>query len=181
LYHKQFLDATVAATLLSSMSAAPSKFAGGPGFHQTLAKHTGYLLARLGLVAQKQFAERIDVLGLTTRQWGALNVLDFEGPLTQHALGTCIGMDPSSVVSTIDELEASGLVERRRHPSDRRAHALHITELGRMTLARGRKLAAQAQADLLAPLSPDEREQLHELLLRLALATQDVPGGPRPE
>jgi DNA-binding MarR family transcriptional regulator len=75
------------------------------------------------------------------------------------------------MVSTIDELEAAGLVERHRHPSDRRAHALHLTDEGRARLARGRGLAKQAQEDLLAPLNATERKQLHDLLFRLAMAT----------
>jgi DNA-binding MarR family transcriptional regulator len=135
-------------------------------------RHTGFLISRMGMVAQKRFQERLDSLGLTTRMWGALNVLDHEGAVTQHALGKSIGMDPSSMVATIDELEARGLVERQRHPSDRRAHALHVTELGRTTLTQGRRLAKQAQDDLLAPLDAEERKQLHDLLLRLALATK---------
>jgi DNA-binding MarR family transcriptional regulator len=126
----------------------------------------------MGMVAQKQFAERIASLGLTPRMWGALNVLEHEGEITQHALGRCVGIDPSSMVSTIDELEARGLVERRRHPSDRRAHALHLTPRGRRTLSAGRELARSAQDDLLAPLDASEREQLHALLLRLAHATE---------
>jgi DNA-binding MarR family transcriptional regulator len=135
-------------------------------------KHTGFLLARMGHVAAKQFSGRMEELGLTTRMWGALNVLDAEGALTQQALGKCTGIDPSSMVSTVDDLEAAGLVERRRHPSDRRAHAIHITEQGRETLGRGRLLARSAQEDLLAPLSAAERKQLHELLLRLVIATK---------
>jgi DNA-binding MarR family transcriptional regulator len=147
---------------------------GPPGIHSALMRHTGFLLSRMGMVAQKQFAERLEALGLTTRMWGALNVLDAEGAITQHALGKCVGTDPSSMVSTIDELEARGLVERRRHPSDRRAHALHVTAKGRQTLTRGRELARRAQDELLAPLNAEEREQLHALLLRLALATREV-------
>jgi len=149
-------------------------FPGPPGVHKALMRHTGFLISRMGLVAQKQFAERMEQLGLSTRMWGVLNVLDAEGAITQHFLGTCTGIDPSSMVSTIDELEARGLVERQRHPSDRRAHALHVTELGRTTLTQGRRLAKQAQDDLLAPLDAEERKQLHELLLRLALATSEV-------
>jgi DNA-binding MarR family transcriptional regulator len=126
------------------------------------------------MVAQKRFAERIASIGLSPRLWGALNVLDAEGAITQHALCQGVGMDPSSMVSTIDELEAKGLVERRAHPSDRRAHALHITARGRQTLTRGRELASRAQEELLAPLSAEERDQLHALLLRLAVATHDV-------
>jgi DNA-binding MarR family transcriptional regulator len=74
------------------------------------------------------------------------------------------------MVSTIDELEAKGWVERRRHPTDRRAYALHITEAGRDTLTRARRLAAGTQNELLAPLDDAERAQLHDLLLRLVAA-----------
>jgi DNA-binding MarR family transcriptional regulator len=144
---------------------------GPPGVHRALVKHTGFLLARMGHVAAKRFAERIAELGLTIRMWGALNVLDAEGTTTQQFLGKCTGIDPSSMVATIDDLEARGLVERRPHPSDRRAHALHITEDGREVLARGRRLARSAQEDLLAPLSAEERKTLHDLLLRLATAS----------
>jgi DNA-binding MarR family transcriptional regulator len=155
------------------MAALPENIAqsGPPGVHHALVKHTGFLLARMGHVAAKQFSGRLEELGLTTRMWGALNVLDAEGAITQQTLGKCTGIDPSSMVSTIDDLEAAGLVERRQHPSDRRAHALHVTDDGRATLARGRQLARQAQEDLLTPLDPDERKQLHDLLLRLALAS----------
>jgi DNA-binding MarR family transcriptional regulator len=139
------------------------------GLHAALARHTGFLIHRLGMVARKRFATRMESMGLSVRMWGVLNVLDAEGALTQHALGRCVGIDPSSMVSTIDELEEAGLVERRRHPSDRRAHAMHLTPKGREALVRGRTLARGAQEELLAPLSATERKQLHEMLLRVAL------------
>lgn len=141
---------------------------GVPGMHHALTRHTGFLLARIGLHARKQFGERLDQLGLTTRAWGALNVLAAEGPLTQLALGQAVAMDPSSMVGVLDDLEARGYVERRRDPRDRRAHALHVTAAGQAVLGRGRRLAREAQEELLAPLDPEEREQLHALLLRLA-------------
>jgi MarR family transcriptional regulator, lower aerobic nicotinate degradation pathway regulator len=143
--------------------------------HEALTRHTGYLISRMGMVAQRQFAERIAAVGLSLRGWGALNVLDHEGEIAQHALCKRVGMDPSSMVSTIDELEAQGLVERRPNPEDRRAHALHITAKGRNTLAEGRQLARRAQDELLAPLEQSEREQLHGLLLRLAEAASAQP------
>ncbi len=147
---------------------------GPPGLPDALKRYTGFLLSRMGIVAQKQFSARLETLGVTTRMWGALNVLDAAGAITQHALCKGTGMDPSTMVSTIDELEARGLVERRPHPSDRRAHALHITDAGRETLARGRRIARQAQEELLAPLNEEEREQLRSLLLRLATGSRDV-------
>ena len=139
-----------------------------------LSRNTGFLVSRMGLVASKQFADRIATIGLNPRMWGALNVLAVEGPITQHALCRSIGVDPSSMVSTIDELESRGLVERRRHPTDRRAYALHITDSGHETLARGRELAREAQSELLAPLTEEERTQLRELLLKLVVASKGL-------
>jgi len=146
--------------------------------HTALARNIGFLISRMGLVASKHFGERIGALGLTTRMWGALNVLDAEGPISQGALCAAVGMDPSSMVSTIDELEAKGLVERRRHPTDRRAYALHVTDRGRETLVEGRAVARETQEELLAPLSPEERDQLRELLLKLALASDQLTSPP---
>jgi len=128
----------------------------------------------MGLVASKRFAERIAAVGLNPRMWGALNVLDAEGAITQHALCRSIGIDPSSMVATVDELESRGLVERRRNPTDRRAYALHLTDGGRETLAHARELAREAQDELLAPLTGDERATLRELLLKLAIASQEI-------
>jgi DNA-binding MarR family transcriptional regulator len=138
--------------------------------HPALARNTGYLISRLGYYASRRFAERLATVGLTPRMWGAMNMLDHEGDVTQQQLGRAVGMDPSSMVSTIDELEAKGWVQRRRHPTDRRAYALHITDAGRETLTRARRLAGGAQNELLAPLNDAERAQLHDLLLRLVTA-----------
>ena len=106
---------------------------------------------------------------------GALNVLDHQDGVTQHALCQSVGMDPSTMVATIDDLEAKGLVERRRNPQDRRAHAVHITDKGRGTLTEARKIARGAQQELLAPLNQEERDQLQALLLKLATAHADQP------
>jgi DNA-binding MarR family transcriptional regulator len=154
------------------MPDASSPVAMHVALHEALVRHTGFLISRMGMVAQRAFADRMAKIGLTPRAWGALNVLDTEGAITQQALGRCIGMDPSTMVSTIDELEAQGLVERRRNPQDRRAHALHLTAKGRRTLAKGREVAGRAQEELLAPLNAEERQQLHQLLLRLAQGAQ---------
>lgn len=162
LYHKLFPDATTRIRLVTGM------YPTGPSVHAALARHTGFLISRVGMLAQRAFAEKIASVGLNPRMWGALNVLDHEGPITQQALGQSIGIDPSSMVATIDELEAIGLVERQRHPSDRRAHALHVTPQGREVLRRGRLLAREAQDDLLDGLSAEERAELHRLLLVIA-------------
>ena len=67
----------------------------------------------------------------------------------------------------IDELEAKGCANAAAHPTDRRAHALHITDAGRRNAQlRAPTPAGGAQNELLAPLDDAERAQLHDLLLR---------------
>ena len=151
-----------------------------PGLHGALTRNTGYLLSRLGMYAQRHFSERMAALELTPRKWGVLNVLDAEDGVTQQQLGRAIGMDPSTMVGAIDELEAAGLAQRRAHPSDRRAHALYLTQAGRAALAQGRRVARNASAELFGPLSEDEQAQLHDMLLRMARAAHERSddGGP---
>lgn len=62
-----------------------------------------------------------------------------EGPLSQQALGQRMGVDRSTIVTLVDDLEAAGLVERRRNPADRRAYALQATAAGRRWQARAEK------------------------------------------
>ena len=49
-----------------------------------------------------------------------------------------MGVDPSTMVQLIDELEAAGLAKRQPHPSDRRAREVVLTAKGRRLRERGR-------------------------------------------
>ncbi|MGZ4343810.1 MAG: MarR family winged helix-turn-helix transcriptional regulator [Solirubrobacteraceae bacterium] len=146
-----------------------------PAVPEALTRYIGFLLSRMGTITQKRFSSRLEAVEVTPRMWGALNVLEAAGPITQHGLCKRTGMDPSSRVATIDDLERKGLVERRAHPSDRRAYALHVTDAGRETLARGREVVQEVEDELLAPLDDAEREQLRSLLLRLVTAAGNTP------
>jgi DNA-binding MarR family transcriptional regulator len=86
-----------------------------------------------------------------------------------------MGIDPSTMVTLIDELEDAGLAERRRRPGDRRAWEVAITPKGRRTLERGRRFAAQVEDDVLAGLSADERRQLIDLLRRALASAPPQP------
>ncbi len=52
-------------------------------------------------------------------------------------------IDPSTMVSLVDQLERAGLAKRRPRPSDRRAREVLITPKGRRALERGRELAEE--------------------------------------
>ena len=74
----------------------------------------------------------------------------------------------------LDELEEQSLVERVRHPQDRRAFLIHLTGGGRDTRRRAAAALAGAADTLLTPLDPAEREQLVDLLGKVAAHWQQV-------
>lgn len=135
-----------------------------------------FLLTQLGTHAAGRFGERVAELDLTPPMTGVLRLIAHEPGRSQQSLAAVLGVLPSKVVALVDDLEYRGLIERRRNPRDRRLHALHLTEAGRTTTARLRQVAETHEAEVLAPLDADEREQLGRLLSRLADAHGLQPG-----
>ena len=86
-----------------------------------------------------------------------------------------MGIDPSTMVSLIDQLETAGLAKRRPHPTDRRAREVVITAKGRRLRERGRQMASQVEDEVLGGLSASERR---ELLRLLRLAHSSAPAQP---
>ena len=74
------------------------------------------------------------------------------------------------MVGLIDDLESRGLVERRRHPADRRAYAIHLTPAAREVLATGERIADELEETMLGALSAEERATLVSTLTRLVAA-----------
>lgn len=135
---------------------------------EPLASATGFLLSWNGRRAATEFTKALEPLGLRPPQFGLLTLIEVNPGKTQQELVTDSMIDPSSMVAAIDELEELGLAERRRHASDRRKHAVHLTAKGKRTLSRARRAASGMTEELLAPLSERERETLRQLLRKLA-------------
>lgn len=108
---------------------------------------------------------------LRPRHLIALKLLSERGPMTQHALGEALSLDPSNVVGLLNELEEGGLVSRRRDPADRRRHIVELSATGEGELAASRSQLAGVEDDLLKALTPQERATLYDLLLRAAGVT----------
>ena len=96
-----------------------------------------------------------------------LATLERFGPASQADLGRRSGIHLSDMVAAINELADRGLVERTPDPADRRRNTITLTAAGRRQLRRLEKRLAQTQDELLAPLTPEERQRLTELLARL--------------
>ena len=133
-------------------------------FAQTI----GYLLQRAHHQLRAEVVAALAGSGLNPGQLLIVAALASSNDLTQRELSEVTNVEKSSVVIFLNQLEADGWVERRMHPTDRRAHAIHLSEAGRSRLGPiGRRLAS-AEAAFLQCLSDQEAGQLAEMLRRLA-------------
>ncbi|WP_329110582.1 MarR family transcriptional regulator [Micromonospora sp. NBC_01699] len=96
-----------------------------------------------------------------------LATLDEYGPASQATLGRRSGIHLSDMVATVNELAERHLVDRAPDPTDRRRNVITLTPDGRRQLRLLDKQLTRIQDDLLAPLAPDERDQLTQLLARV--------------
>lgn len=75
-----------------------------------------------------------------------------------------LGVAPRSVTTVADELAASGLIRRIEDPNDRRATIIETTPLGDDTLAQAEQIRLEVVSEVLAKLTPAQRQKLHSLL-----------------
>jgi DNA-binding MarR family transcriptional regulator len=135
-----------------------------------------FLLSQLGRYSAERFAERLRPLDLQPRHFGLLAQLAGAEGQSQQRLADALGIHRNVMVGLVDELEGRGLVERRRHPGDRRAHALYLTPIARELLVRAERSATENDAALVAALDPAEQRVLVSLLQRLARHAGLWPG-----
>ncbi len=136
----------------------------------------GFRLAQLGAETVRRFHERMRCHDLEPRHFGVLRTVGaLEGP-TQQEVGQLLRIPPSSLVTILDELEGRGALDRRPHPTDRRAHVLTLTPDGRRLLGQAMASALALEEELCADLGPEERAVLLGLLSRVA-ATLDLGQG----
>ncbi|GAA3436529.1 MarR family winged helix-turn-helix transcriptional regulator [Kutzneria kofuensis] len=98
---------------------------------------------------------------------------------TQLALGNRLGLDKTTMTSTLDRMEQQELIVRRPDPRDRRVRIPELTEKGRQVQAAVRLELELVERAVLEGLSAEEEAVLRRVLLRLAVpeAGGAGPGG----
>lgn len=137
--------------------------------HTDLAAEPLFLAARLASTGSAGANRVLAELGLKVRHYSVLALACSGEEPTQRELSQFLVLDPSQIVSIIDELEQRGAVERRTDPRDRRSKILAPTAAGRSLYGRARDLVARSTEDSLTGLSAAERNALFHLLRKAAL------------
>jgi len=132
------------------------------------------VLGRLNEASQLVVRERQTPLfaryGLQHGEFDALATLRRSGApegLTPTALFEAAMMSSGGMTARIDRLEKAGLVERRPHPTDRRATLVRLTDKGFDLIEFIMPSHEETARDILTPLSIDEQKALNALLARL--------------
>ncbi|SFW77697.1 MarR family winged helix-turn-helix transcriptional regulator [Amycolatopsis australiensis] len=137
------------------------------GAPPAVTRRLGYLLKhaqlRLAELAEPLYAP----LGITGRQLALLTLFG-EGPaLSQQDGAARLGVDRTTMVALVDELEARGLVRREVAPGDRRKRLVRLTGEGERVREAGEEVTRQAETLLLAPLSAEDAQGLRAALGRI--------------
>lgn len=100
----------------------------------------------------------------------AMSLLRAAGSLNAREIATRTGLTPSTVTALVGRLEAAGLAQRVRHPTDRRQVVVSLTDAGNAQLDRSERWLTEVLAHL--DTGPEETERV---LIALR-ATLDLQG-----
>ena len=128
------------------------------------------LLRRAWYSMNQALRRRILHLEITPDQFTALRILgEHQGKgLSQRELTELMSSDPNTVASLVERMEDNGLIQRKTHEKDRRAHRIKLLAKGKRTYAAAREVAVQLQKDILTSLPPDRCEPFLEELTIVA-------------
>jgi DNA-binding MarR family transcriptional regulator len=128
----------------------------------------GYALRRAQLAVFEDGIRYFAEVGLRPAQFSVLACVGHQPGQKQSAVAAALGIQRANFVVLVDGLEQRGLIRRKASPTDRRSHALHLTKKGQRALEGACARMETLEARLAAELGPGGREQLLDLLWRLA-------------
>ena len=125
-----------------------------------------WLLYRAHWALAAELTAALVPTGVSPRGYHVLKAA-LSGEHTQTELAAMVGLDKTTMVVTVDELEREGLAERRLSPHDRRARIVSVTAIGKRKVAEAEKVKERIQAEVLDELSAREGQALMDSLSKL--------------
>ena len=146
----------------------PPQSSSGPCLPLELITSPVIVLGRLGFEIKRHAIEELEAAGSSLYDYSVLALLAEGASATQASIADTLKLDRSQLVGLLDGLEERALIERRRDPNDRRRHTVSLTPEGKSQLQRLRAVVKQIEDHFLAPLDEESRQQLYQLLFRVA-------------
>jgi DNA-binding MarR family transcriptional regulator len=133
-----------------------------------------WLLSRASHTLTTEMTAGLEAMNLSPRAHHVL-LTAMTGPHTQIELARLVGLDKTTMVVTLDELEAAGLAERRPSPEDRRARVIVVTKAGERKVRQAAAILDRIREDVLGTLPDDEREVFLGSLRKLVTERLGAP------
>jgi MarR family transcriptional regulator, transcriptional regulator for hemolysin len=132
-----------------------------------LASDLCWLLARASHGLTTEFTAALEEIAISPRDHAVL-VTAMTGEFTQTEIAKMVGLDKTTMVVTVDELEMAGLAEREQSRMDRRMRVIRVTDEGERYVREADKVLDRVRNDVLSVLEPEEREVFLRALGTLA-------------
>lgn len=139
-----------------------------------LTEDLAWLLARASHNLNTEITAALEGIGLGPRAHCVLKGAQ-EGEYTQIDLARAIGVDKTTMVTLLDELEAAGLAERRPAPDDRRKRVIAVTAAGKKKVREADGVVEQVRDDVLSALPREERDGFMHALAKLTCERLNEP------
>lgn len=123
-----------------------------------------YLAGQLAKAFTRSLQARAAALGFSPGQLPVLIELWAEDGLTQKQLLDRIGIEQATMANTLARMQRDGLIERRPHPSDRRAQLVFLTPKARELEEQAVQTARESDDALFKGFRRFERELLMEYI-----------------
>jgi MarR family transcriptional regulator, transcriptional regulator for hemolysin len=133
-----------------------------------------WLLSRASYILTTKLTAALEDLGVSPRAHCVLSAA-LSGDHTQTELARMVGLDKTTMVVTLDELEAAGLAERRPSSTDRRARVIAVTKAGKAKVREAQAIADGLREEVLSALPDDDREVFLASLGRLVSGSLAEP------
>lgn len=127
----------------------------------------GYNARRAALSVIAVFLQRMEPYGLRPVDFSVLSLIAHNPGITSRQICVALDILPPNLVGMIKSLQKRGLIERRPHPTDRRAQGLHLTAPGKRLQREAEQTASELERDVARGLTNEELSTLIGLLRKV--------------
>lgn len=138
----------------------------GPG--PEVSERLGRLLKRASQRLATLSEEALSPFGIDDRRLAVLLLIGSNEPMSQQQAAERLGIDRTTMVAVLDDLEAKGMVTRLPHVEDRRRNVVELTDGGRSTLTQATVAWDAAEQTFLDQLDRHSARQFRDHLRQVA-------------
>lgn len=125
----------------------------------------------------KSLEDALKPYDITPGQWNLINQLERAGELSQKELAERTRKEQATITRYLDTLERKGLVVRNKHKSDRRAHAISITDKARELIYSAQPVTIERANQLIDGIDQKDLDTFVAVLAKLKENAETISQG----